>query len=64
MNEMKGEERQVDSPGLVTACIHLWVQAVVCGVGVSCSLWVAVFIFWPVMVVLWSLVAVGICGQS
>jgi len=35
MNEMKGKEGQVDSPGLVTACVCLWVQAIVRGVGIG-----------------------------
>ena len=64
MNEMKGEKGQVDSPGLVTARVHLWVQAIVHGVGVGCHLWVAIFIFWPVVVALQSLVVIGIHGQS
>ena len=64
MNKMKGEEGQVDSPGLVTARVHSWVQAIVHGVGVGCRLWLAIFVFWPVMVVLWSLVVIGVCGQS
>jgi len=64
MNKMKGKEGRVDSPGLVTTHVHLWVQAVVCGVGVGCCLWVAVFIFWLVLVVLRSLVVIGVCGQS
>ena len=58
MNEMKGEEGWVDSPGLVTACVHSWVQAIVCGVGVGCRLWVAIFVFWLVMVALQLLVVV------
>ena len=64
MNEMKGKEGQVDSPGLVTACVCSWVQAVVRGVGIGCRLLVAVFVFWPVVVVLQLLVVVGIRGQS
>ena len=59
MNEMKGEEGWVDSPGLVTAHVRLWVQAVICGVGIGCHLWAAIFVFWPVMVALWSLAFVG-----
>jgi len=61
---MKGKEGWVDSPGLVTAHVCLWVQAIVRGVGVGCSLWAAVFVFWPVVVALRSLVVVGIHGQS
>jgi len=34
------------------------------GVGVGCSLWAAIFIFWPVVVALWLLVVIGIRGQS
>jgi len=64
MNEMKGEEGRVDSSGLVTACVCSWVQAIVHGVGVGCRMLAAVFVFWPVVVVLRSLVVVGICGQS
>jgi len=64
MNEMKGKEGQVDSPGLVTTCVHSWVQAIIRGVGVGCSLWAAVFIFWLVMVALRLLVVIGIHGQS
>ena len=64
MNEMKGKEGCIDSPGLVTAHVCSWVQAVVCGVGVGCHLWVAIFIFWLVMVVLQSLVVIGVRGQS
>jgi len=64
MNEMKGEEGRVDSPGLVTARVHLWVQAVVHGVGIGCHLLVAIFVFWLVMVALRLLVVVGIRGQS
>jgi len=34
------------------------------GQGLFCHLWVAVFVFCPVVVVVvWSLVVVGICGQ-
>jgi len=64
MNEMKGEEGRVDSPGLVTACVRLWVQAVVHGVRIGCCLLAAIFVFWPVVVALQSLVVIGICGQS
>ena len=64
MNEMKGEEGQVDSPGLVTACVHLWVQAVIREVGIGCHLLAAIFVFWPVVVALRSLVVIGIRGQS
>jgi len=64
MNKMKGKEGQVDSPGLVTTCVHSWVQAVIHGVGIGCSLWAAVFIFWPVVVALQLLVVIGIRGQS
>jgi len=64
MNKMEGEEGQVDSPGPVTTHVRSWVQAVICGVGVGCSLWAAVFVFWPVVVALWSLVVIGIHGQS
>jgi len=64
MNEMKGKEGQVDSPGLVTARVHSWVQAIVCGVGIGCHLWAAVFVFWLVVVALRSLVVIGIHGQS
>jgi len=64
MNEMKGKEGQVDSPGLVTAHVRSWVQAIVRGVGIGCRLLAAVFVFWPVMVALRLLVVVGIRGQS
>jgi len=64
MNEMKGEEGQVDSPGLVTAHVCSWVQAIIHGVGIGCRLLAAVFVFWPVVVVLQSLVVVGIHEQS
>jgi len=64
MNKMKGEEGQVDSPGLVTAHVRSWVQAIVHGVGIGCRLLVAVFVFWLVMVALQSLMVVGIRGQS
>jgi len=64
MNEMKGKEGRVDSPGLVTARVRSWVQAVVRGVGVGCHLLAAVFVFWLVVVALQSLVVVGIRGQS
>ena len=64
MNEMKGEEGRVDSPGLVTAHVCLWVQAVIRGVGIGCRLLVAIFVFWPVMVALRSLVVIGVHGQS
>jgi len=64
MNEMKGEEGQVDSPALVTTHVCSWVQAIICGVGVGCCLWAAVFIFWLVVVALQLLVVVGIHGQS
>jgi len=64
MNEMKGKEGRVHSPGLVTTHVHSWVQAVVRGVGVGCSLWAAIFIFWLVLVALRSLVVIGIRGQS
>jgi len=64
MNEMKGEEGRVDSPGLVTTHVRSWVQAVIRGVGVGCHLLVAVFVFWPVVVALQLLVVIGIRGQS
>ena len=63
-NKDLGEEGWVDSPGLVTTHVHLWVQAIIRGVGVGCHLWVAVFVFWLVVVALQSLVVIGIHGQS
>jgi len=37
---------------------------IVRGVGVGCSLWVAIFVFWLAVVVLQSLVVIGVRGQS
>jgi len=46
------------------ACVCLWVQAIIHGVGIGYRLLVAIFVFWPVVVVLRSLVVVGVRGQS